>query len=100
MDKQLKLSHLGITQDYMSPGAFTGQLTFESGQGSVTVKLDNALSAAVLSLIASSMVRATRNLADTLTAQVFEQASINLLTNTQTNDHSESQSPSYDDVPF
>ena len=63
------------------PGQFKGTLQFKGKHGQVEIPLDETLSAEVLKLCSASLTRATKDLANNLTAAVFEQASDNLLEN-------------------
>ena len=51
-------------------GTLVGELQYSGMVGSVTIELDEELSAGVLKLVGESMARATAALADQMTAQL------------------------------
>jgi hypothetical protein len=93
---KITLRYLNVTVCDYGPdkGTYSGEVKFAGEHGTVNVKLDHALSAEVLKLCAESMTRATKELADNLTAEVFEQAGMALL------DIKPGQPPSGKDTPF
>jgi hypothetical protein len=71
---EMKLAQLNVNEDWKNPGAYTGELHFKGQYGSVTIKLTPELSKKILALVAEDMVKATRELATTLTADVLSGA--------------------------
>ena len=61
------------------PGEYKGRIKFKGQHGEVEIQLDNKLSNEVLRLCAESLTRATKDLAQNLTAAVFEQAGLSQL---------------------
>lgn len=57
------------------PNEFSGKLKFCGSYGDVEIALDAKLSQEVLALVAVSLTRATKEIAEQLTASVFENAS-------------------------
>lgn len=56
-------------------GAYEGQIKYRGEHGTIQIQLDAQLSHEVLKLVAESLTRATKELANDLTAAVFEQTS-------------------------
>lgn len=63
---------LSIQESYEpNPGAYKGRIKFRGVYGEIEIQLDTKLSAEVLKLCADSLSRATKELASTMTAAVF-----------------------------
>ena len=80
----MELEHLRISQNpsyHSRPGEYTGNLKFKGAHGEVEIPLDNALSREVLKLCAESLARATKDIAQNLTASVFENAGLPAIEN-------------------
>ncbi len=60
------------------PGEYKGTLKYQGDHGTVEIPLDNALSNEVLKLAAESITRASKDIAQNLTAAVLEQAGLAL----------------------
>lgn len=60
-------------------GSYEGEIKFVGSHGTIEVQLDAALCATVLKVCADSLVKATKELAQNMTSEVFESASNNLL---------------------
>lgn len=69
----MRLETMTLSRNWETKG-LEGSLRFAGTHGNVEVKLDEKLSGDILKLIAESMARATKELANNITAQVFEQA--------------------------
>lgn len=63
-----------FTYDNLQPGATGGNITFTGDGGEVTVRLKQHHVAAILAIVADSMVQTTRELSDSLTREVIEHA--------------------------
>lgn len=60
-------------------GTYLGKIKIIGQYGEVVINLDQQLCADVLKLCAASLVRATKDIADNMSASVFEAATDNLL---------------------
>lgn len=73
----MELEYISITKNPhygARPEEFKGQVKYRSQHGTVEIQLDNKLSVEVLKLVAESITRASRDIADNLTAAVVEGA--------------------------
>ena len=92
----LQVSSISIQKTW-NKDTYDGVICFTSEQGSVSVKLDNELSNQVLKLCAESMTRVTKELADNLTASIFEQAGVPQI---ESKEPSRNAADDIDDLPF
>lgn len=67
----MKLTSLVITEAYVIPDTYTGNLSFKGTYGSVTINLTADLSKAVLAAVAGCLVESSKELAEHLTAEVI-----------------------------
>ncbi len=72
---ELQSINISRTASYSPrPNEYEGTITIKGQHGTIQVILDNKLSSEVLKLCADSLTRATKELAQNLTAAVFENA--------------------------
>ncbi len=69
----MELESLHVNQESYGPrkGEYTGTCKFKGQHGTVEIMLDHAFSSSLLKLVADSVVRASKDLAQNLTAETF-----------------------------
>jgi len=71
----LKRFEVNRNPSYVSePGSYSGEVVFDNDGSSIKIRLDAQLSSEILKLCAESMTRATKALANDITAQIINQA--------------------------
>lgn len=79
----MKLSYLTISKMYGKPG-YDGSVIFQGPMGEVKLKLNETLSEAVMEVVSSELVRASKTLAEHLTKSIEEESEKNLLITSET----------------
>ena len=73
---QLESISISLNEYGQKAGTYDGRIKYRGEYGTTEIYLDAKLSEEVLKLCAESLVRATKELAQNLTAAVFESAGI------------------------